>query len=190
MCVPVGIVPTPIGPVAFLGVKAIRRPDLVFGLPRPSLPADNAELIALAAEPIEYMGIVARRAVPAVIRALKVEVLLDDPVAGRPRGAPVIVLEHPAEALSGGFAAAVEDALVMDSDGASRAIAKHAPFFLVAASRLNVRAGHQLGRPQLYRRVLGKIEDLQKAQLRAEDVVGILVPALGFGRAINPMVAG
>ena len=68
------------------------------------------------------MGDVAGLVVAAVVGALEVEIGLGDPVALRGRGAPVVVFEHVARALGGGEAAAVEDALMVDADGAGGAV--------------------------------------------------------------------
>ena len=78
----------------------------------------------------------------------------------------------------------------MDADGPGGAVAEEAALFLVARGALDVSAGDEFGRAHFDGGVLGEVEDFQKAQLGAEDVVGVLVPALRLGGAFDPVVAG
>ena len=180
----------PVGLVAALAAEAVGRPDLVGAGPRPGLAADDAEVVAFAAQPVKHVGNVARLVVAAIVGALEVELRLGDPVALRRRGAPVVVLEHVAPALGGGEPAAVENALVVDADRAARPVSVD-PALLVGAFRGRyVGAGHQFGRPQFNRRILGEVEDLDEVEFGAEDVVGVVMPTLGRHGALDIVMAG
>ena len=44
--------------------------------------------------------------------------------------------------------------------------------------------------PELDGRVLGEVEDLDEVELGAEDVIGVVMPALGRHGALDVVVAG
>ena len=136
------------------------------------------------------MSNVARLIVAAIVGPLEVKIRLGDPVALRGRGAPVAVFEHVAAALGGGEAAAVENALVVDADRACRAIGEDTALVIGALRGRYVGAGHQFGRPQFNRRILGEVEDLNEVEFGAEDMVGVVMPALGGHGTFDMVVAG
>ena len=51
-------------------------------------------------------------------------------------------------------------------------------------------AGHQFGRPQFNRRILGEVEDLNEVEFGAEDMVGVVMPMLRRHGTFYMMVAG
>ena len=180
----------PVGLVAALAAEAVGRPNLVGAGPRPGLAADDAEVVSLAAQPGKHVGNVARLVVAAIIRALEVELRLGDPVPLRGRGAPVIVLEHVAPALGGGEAAAMEDTLVVDADRAGGTLGEQPALVVGALRGRYVGTGHQFGRPQFNRRILGEVEDLDEVELGAKDMVGVVMPTLGRHGALDIVMAG
>ena len=69
--------------------------------------------------------------------------------------------------------------------------AEHTAFGLLCAVESGQMTPRQdLGRSQLGRRVLGKVEHLHEVQLRPEYAVGVLVPAAGLPRTLHPVHAG
>ena len=54
----------------------------------------------------------------------------------------------------------------------------------------DVGAGHQLGRAEFDRGILGEIEDLDEVELGAEDMVGVVMPALRGHGTLDVVVAG
>jgi len=53
-----------------------------------------------------------------------------------------------------------------------------------------VGTGHELGRAEFDRGILGEVEDLDEVELGAEDVVGVVMPALRRHGALGAVEAG
>jgi hypothetical protein len=163
---------------------------LVGRAPGPSLAAECAKGLGATAEPVEHMGGIAGLLVTAVLSSAQIEIALSNPVALWGRGAPVVVFEHMARAAGSGRAATVQDALVVDTQGASGAIGKDAALFSSARRGANMAAGHELGRAEFDGCVLRKIKDFYKMKLGAKDAIGIVVPPLCGLWALGAVMAG
>ena len=70
------------------------------------------------------------------------------------------------------------------------AVGKDAALVIGAPGGHDVGAGHQLGRAELNRGVLGEVEDLDEVELGAEDVVGVVMPVLRGHGAFGKVLTG
>ena len=84
----------------------------------------------------------------------------------------------------------MENALVVDADRACWAIGEDTALVIGALRRRYVGAGHQFGRPQFNRRILGEVEDLDEVEFGAENMVGVVMPTLGRHGTFDIVVAG
>lgn len=120
---------------------------------------------------------------------------IDDPVAARVGGAPVVVLDEVAIAGGGALAFAVPDGVDGDEDGSGRGGGGHRHFDVANVSHVvgfaahEVGSGDQLGGPEFERGILGIVEDLQVVQPRRVYGAAVPVPSLRRGRALDPVVA-
>ena len=80
--------------------------------------------------------------------------------------------------------------MVVNADGAVGAVGKDAALVIGTLGGHDVGAGHQFGRAEFDRRILGEVEELDEVELGAEDVVGVVMPVLRRHGTFNTVEAG
>ena len=125
----------------------------------------------------------------AVMRSPRIKVRLCDPILFWRNRAPVIVFQHVPVTSSCRFSTPMKNTLMVNTQRTGRAVGQNPLVILIPLGWPDVTFGHEFRRPQLNWGILGEIENLDKIDFRAEDMVRVMMPPLGGCRAFDVVMA-